>query len=209
MAKLGGPLMSMTASGTVGGIITFATWKGRPYVRTRVIPSNPKSAAQLGVRAMMTFLSQQWAGLDPADKTTWEVAADARKVSPFNAFVSANQGFWRDGLAPGKLQTLLRADTPAVISASGATPSGRYISGGNDLAAGADNWGIVVYVSTTTGFTPAWNNARLVLAAAGGSSPEYLIGPLASATYYCRYHSFSVDGKWDKTYVDQDTVIIP
>ena len=46
MVKLGGPALSLDASGTVGGILTFSKWKGRPYVRTRVIPSNPKSGAK-------------------------------------------------------------------------------------------------------------------------------------------------------------------
>lgn len=208
MAKLGGPLMSMTASGTVGGIITFATWKGRPYVRTRVIPANPKSAAQLGVRAMMTFLSQQWAGLSTGNKATWDLAADARKVSPFNAFVAANQGFWRDNLAPGKIQTLLRVTAASLIATSGASASGRYIEAvcANGIAAG--QWGNVVYVGLTTGFTPNWNNARLVVPQASAEEKTHLIGPVANGDYFIRYATFSVDGKWNNAYVTQDTVTI-
>lgn len=208
MAKLGGPLMSMSASGTVGNIITFATWKGRPYVRTRVIPSNPKSAAQLGVRAMMTFLSQQWAGLSTANKATWDVAADARKVSPFNAFVAANQGFWRDHLAPGKIQTLLRVTAASLITASAAAASGRYIEVVTTNGIAAGQWGNVVYIGLTTGFTPNWNNARLVLPQASAAEATSLIGPMANDDYFIRYATFSVDGKWDQAYVTQDTVTI-
>lgn len=47
MAKVTGPLMSMSASGTVGGTVTFDK---RGFVRQRVIPANPKSDIQGNVR---------------------------------------------------------------------------------------------------------------------------------------------------------------
>ncbi|HEX8501969.1 MAG TPA: hypothetical protein VF659_15405 [Pyrinomonadaceae bacterium] len=50
MAKVNGPLMSMEASGTIGNTITFDR---RGFVRTRVIPTNPKSDAQGNVRQML------------------------------------------------------------------------------------------------------------------------------------------------------------
>lgn len=46
MAKVTGPLMSMSASGQVGKAIVFAAWKGVNYVRQYVIPSNPESEDQ-------------------------------------------------------------------------------------------------------------------------------------------------------------------
>lgn len=53
MAKVGGPLMSLEASGSVAGALTFAKWKGRQYVRQLVQPSNPQSAAQETARNAM------------------------------------------------------------------------------------------------------------------------------------------------------------
>lgn len=50
MAKATGPLMSMSASGTIGDTITFDK---RGFVRQRVIPTNPKSDAQGNVRQML------------------------------------------------------------------------------------------------------------------------------------------------------------
>lgn len=46
MAKVTGPLMSMSASGKLADAIVFFTWKGRNVVRQYLIPSNPKSTAQ-------------------------------------------------------------------------------------------------------------------------------------------------------------------
>ena len=46
MAKVTGPLMSVSASGSFAGAMVFAGWKGRSYVRQLVIPMNPASAGQ-------------------------------------------------------------------------------------------------------------------------------------------------------------------
>ena len=57
MAKTTGPLFSLTASGTVGKTITYSNWKGRPYVRRRVIPLNPMNANQEEVRNAMRCIA--------------------------------------------------------------------------------------------------------------------------------------------------------
>ena len=50
MAKVTGPLFSVEASGGYAGVIVFAKWKGRQYVRQLVIPSNPQTAGQEAAR---------------------------------------------------------------------------------------------------------------------------------------------------------------
>lgn len=51
MAKVTSPLMSLDASGSIAGAITFSKWKGRNYVRQLVIPANPRTAGQQAARA--------------------------------------------------------------------------------------------------------------------------------------------------------------
>ena len=53
MAGTTGPLFSLEASGTVGKTITYSRWKGRSYVRRRVIPLNPYEAGQVAARNMI------------------------------------------------------------------------------------------------------------------------------------------------------------
>lgn len=53
MAKVTGPLMSLDASGSVGGVTVFAKWKGRNYVRGLVTPKNPESNDQAKVRTIL------------------------------------------------------------------------------------------------------------------------------------------------------------
>jgi len=50
MAKVTGPLMSLDASGTVGKTAVFSKWKGRNYVRLRVIPMNRQTPDQQDAR---------------------------------------------------------------------------------------------------------------------------------------------------------------
>lgn len=209
MVKLGGPAMSLDASGTIGGILTFSKWKGRPYVRTRVIPANPKSDAQQAVRACMKFLAQNWAGLSAPNKLTWDAIADANKYSGFNAFSGVNQRNWRDFLYPGKTSPVTRLAGAATISGTVATPAGRYANSVVTIGAGAPQWGLAVFMSTVTGFTPNWNNLRIMVAALPGGDTTINIGPLAANTYYLRYATFSIDGNDNVTYATEDTVIIP
>jgi hypothetical protein len=53
MAKVTGPLMSMSASGKIADALVFAAWKGVAYVRQFVIPANPQSADQGDQRIIM------------------------------------------------------------------------------------------------------------------------------------------------------------
>lgn len=58
MAKVTGPLMSLDASGTVGKTATFSKWKGRNYVRLRVIPRNPMSNDQAEARTKLGVIGK-------------------------------------------------------------------------------------------------------------------------------------------------------
>ena len=116
MVKLRGPLFSFDASGTVGNAITFSKWKGRPYARQRVIPSNPKTAGQVAVRSMLRFLTQAWAGLGTTPKGSWAERAAQSAISPFNAYVSLNQLRFREYLTPSQ------ADPPAQVQTTPSAP---------------------------------------------------------------------------------------
>lgn len=53
MAKVTSPLMSLDASGSIAGALTFSKWKGRNYVRQLVIPANPRTSGQQENRAAL------------------------------------------------------------------------------------------------------------------------------------------------------------
>lgn len=110
MVRLYGPLMSLDASGTIANAVTFSKWKGRNYARQRVIPANPQSGSQTGMRAMLAGLSKAWANLTALQQSYWADLGSASSVSPFNAFVGFNQSRWRQAKGPAIDPTDVSAD---------------------------------------------------------------------------------------------------
>ena len=63
MAKVSGPLMSMTASGSFAKTLTFAQRMGKSVVRHLVTPANPQTAGQVTSRNAVAVAggAQKWA----------------------------------------------------------------------------------------------------------------------------------------------------
>lgn len=66
MAKVTGPLLSLSASGTVGKALTFANWKGINTARIASTPSNPKTVNQMANRAFLAAGGKVTKVTDPA-----------------------------------------------------------------------------------------------------------------------------------------------
>lgn len=193
MVKVYGPMLSLDASGTIAKTATFSKWKGRNYVRNRVIPANPKSAAQVSMRGMMKFLSQIWDGLTAGNKATWDDLADASQISPFNAMVGRNMDLWNTYKGPTK-------EYPATeVGAGGLAPTTTVTAGVKELSlsiadgATPPDWGWIIHRSTSTGFTPS--RSTLVAAIERTGTPTvYLDTPLTTGvTYYYRIQGFADD----------------
>ena len=95
MAKVTGPLLSLDASGSVASTLTFSRWKGRNYVRQRVIPTYTNTATQKAVRDLMRDASVLWKGngtdgtttINQTYKDAYDVAAGPQAISGFNLFI--------------------------------------------------------------------------------------------------------------------------
>jgi len=194
MVKVAGPAMSLEASGSLAGVMVFAKWKGRPYVRSLVRPSNPKSGGQVGVRAMFKFLSQNWAALIPASKATWEPRADQGVYSPFNAYMSYNQSRWRDFIGPTQDDPPTGAATPGVVGTIVATPGVRSATLTIPITTAADYWGVCVFRSLVTSFVPAFDNLVGVGLVNGAADVVVIDTPLEPDTYYYNFRAFDIDG---------------
>ncbi|KKL89444.1 hypothetical protein LCGC14_1914640 [marine sediment metagenome] len=190
MVKVYGPLFSLDASGTLAKAVTFSKWKGRPYVRQRVIPSNPKSGPQTGMRAMLKFLSQQWTNLDSTEKADWLTRATATTISNFNAYVSYDQTRWRNYLNPSKLDPAAETGTAPDVPTTTPTGGIRQISLSIVDGVNAPDWGYAIHRSTTTGFEPAYSNVIAIVEWNSGGTTLYVDTPLLPATYYYRVYGF-------------------
>ena len=87
MAKPTGPLLSLDASGTIAETLTFSKWKGRNYIRQRVIPANPQSTEQTKTRNAFTWASDLWKNLPSLGIAPWDRFAAGQVLSGRNAFM--------------------------------------------------------------------------------------------------------------------------
>lgn len=184
MATVKGPLFSLDASGTVGGAVVYAKWKGRNYVRRHAIPANPKSDGQLSVRAMMKFLAQFWTNLATVQQTDWETRAKVTNISPFNAYVAYNMARWGNFDLPSKLDPALEVGVIGAIANTAATAVSRGITLSADLTTINNNWAFQWFRSTTTGFTASRSNMIRVQPALTIDTFTWLDSPLTVGTEY-------------------------
>lgn len=101
MAKLSGALHSESASGSIGGCLTYDTHRGIPVVRRRATTAQPRSPAQLAARSRFARLQRMWAAKAEHERAAWDVwaashgpwYAEGDKPHPWNgmhAFLALN-----------------------------------------------------------------------------------------------------------------------
>jgi len=204
MVRVTAPALSLDASGTIGKTVTYAKWKGRNYARQRVIPTNPKSASQSGLRAMFKFLSQQWDGMADADKEDYDAEAESRQLSAFNVFMSKNMDRWQLNDGPSQASPPPEAATPLTITTMTLTGGDGHVQVDLTPSAATDIWGFIICRSTADITAPSWTNAVAVIAADGANKVEYVDSPLDAGTYHYRAAAFCDDGIVG-TYIADDT----
>ena len=194
MPKVTGPFMSLDATGTLAGTLTATHWKGRNVIRQRVIPTNPKSAKQTGVRAMLAFLGAHWAGLAAGVKDDYEEGALARAISAFNQFCSVNLARWQQNKPPSDAYPAAEAATPLTVSTMTCTGHAGYATVELTPSGATAIGGYVIYRDTAEITTPNWANAVAVIEADGANPVTFTDSPLAAGTYHYRAQAFCNDG---------------
>jgi hypothetical protein len=204
-AKLDGPLMSMGASGSIGGILTFGSNKGRNFVRQLVIPSNPKTPAQQGVRSAMKWIGQEWRQLSAEDQATWETRAGQTNISPFNAFSSKGMDNWSNGMGPQRQDPAETVDVtgPPTAPADVVTERRVTLTWTDPVSTGA--FGVVIYISETTGFTPGRNNAVALI---DMTVEQFISQTLQPGTYFYRLGAFDFAGILSTTFSAEGSFVI-
>jgi hypothetical protein len=94
MAKWTSPLFSDIRN-KLGSNVVFSMWKGRPYMRSYVVPANPQSDAQTAERAHMAAIVdmyQQNVKGTPAHATAWNAEALKDLISGYNQFTKYGRG---------------------------------------------------------------------------------------------------------------------
>jgi len=90
MAKVTGPLLSLRGAGSIAKSQVYATWKGVPYVRQHVVPTNPRSDNQTKTRSVFGNLMLLWKNLDTIAQGPFIAFATGKPLTPRNAYARAN-----------------------------------------------------------------------------------------------------------------------
>jgi len=202
MAILNGPLMSLDASGSVAGALTFSKWKGRNYVRQLVVPANPKTVKQVSVRAMMKFLSQGWAAVGATPKATWNAPAAADSVSAFNAFIQRNLKRWASYLSPTQTYPAPNTGTVGTLAAQSIIAGVRQLTVQVSLTAVNTNWGLMIHRSQTTGFTPSFSTLVMCKVKTTTAAEQFVDTPLNPGLYYYKLLPFTTEGVLGATFAE-------
>lgn len=109
MAKIKFGMMMTDASGKLGGQV-FAKNRGGSYVRTKGIPSNPQTAAQMAIRGLFASISSAWSSLAAPQRqsfnnfvgsyATTDIFGDLRNPSGKALFQKLNQNLGLVGDGP-------------------------------------------------------------------------------------------------------------
>lgn len=198
MVKVFGPAMSLDASGTIGNAITFSKWKGRHYIRERIIPANPRSGLQVGFRALFAFITQNWAGVHANQQANYDDLADSMAISPFNAYVRVNQRRWRNYRPPSWGHPA--SEDGAVCTWNGGTPAATggpsNVSIEYTPAVVNQNWGMAIFRDIETGFTPGISNCVAVVLADEAETFTWVDSPLDVDEYFYDTRRFTDSGLW-------------
>lgn len=205
MVKLTGPMFSLGASGTLAKAVTFATWKGRAYARTRVIPSNPRTGLQVGMRAGITAAPPFWnVGLNDAGRLLWNDAVGAEAISGFNLFTRVGQQNIRNnyGYRLDYTDDDL-SDTPAAPAAPSADQDGTDvdITWTHEAAAAT----VLIFHGEDTGFTA--NVSSLIAHLSSGVETWTHRNPGLGAHYY-DIRSAGTDGGVGALAGEFDTTVV-
>ena len=71
MAKLTGPILSLKATGTIGGTITYQGRKGTTAAYLKTISYDPKTITQQNIRAYTTKAVDYWHKMPSEYVTAW------------------------------------------------------------------------------------------------------------------------------------------
>lgn len=90
MAKVTAPLLSFGAHGQVAKTLVSAKWKGVPYMRQYVIPSNPNSVDQQKTRSAFSYINGVYKFASSYLTAPWEAFVKGKALIARNAIIKTN-----------------------------------------------------------------------------------------------------------------------
>lgn len=194
MVKLKGPAVSTEATGSIADVLCFLKGKQATIAKKYATPGNKTTRPQLGVRAMVKFLAEQWKNLSSIEQATWEEPSQAQHFAPYHAYIKYNMIRWKTFRYPSTTYPAAEALTPTSAPGLFLTAKIKSIRVETNAWGSGVCWGYVHFQSTSNGFTPSPHNAVYVKTRDAWST-VFLLTPIETGTYYQRAFPFRRDGR--------------
>lgn len=190
MVKTKQPILSAAASGTIGGLLTSSSWRGRPYLKYNTKPRDPRSARQLSIRAMVGFLNINFERMNLEDQAYWRECAAGLHITAQNFYVQRNMIWWTTGRAPSEDVDHLGPDMPGTVTNWSSIVQGRGPIAKLKITLLVDTVGAIWFRSQNEAFSAGWENAIAVHPIYAEEFYEYHDTPLPPGRYYYRCRVF-------------------
>jgi len=168
MAKVTAPILSMRARGQIGKSQVYASWRGVPYARQLVTPTNPNTSGQQATRGVFSSMQDLWKRLGSLSRDPWTLYAKGKPFTDRNAITSKNVAAMR-----GQADRQLYVGSPG--ARGGVAPTAIAAVGG---AASGE-----IDVTVTSPPTPTgWTLVSVICSAIEDGDPATLVpSPIAEA----------------------------
>lgn len=97
MAKVTGPLLSLSASGSLGELLHFQPTESGANVKMPWEQPAPTSRAQIQQQTGYAVAAQVYRVQKSTVESTWAEEAEKKRITPFNAYLSAFLKHWQAG----------------------------------------------------------------------------------------------------------------
>lgn len=188
-------MMSLQASGTFAGTLTFQDRRGTPTVYLKQKKPKRQATKAIRVRLWVRSLMQAWPGLSPADQASWEALRKHDHESLINIYLAENiKNIWEEQPV-GKTPTIGPINDPGFPAPFMGIGANRHTEVIHQLAAVQDNWFHTLHRNTATPFTQGLANLVHVVEVADTDARTFVDTPLDPGDYWYKQVTYSVSNR--------------
>jgi|GEM_PF-4916470 len=205
MAKTTGPINSVEASGSLSGLLTFSSSKGRSYVKKFAVPSQPKTANQKLQRigfSMASKIARDWESLIVA---RLGAEAERKGTTARSLYIGEATSSWMYGHS----MTPTGIEVTTILARSYITVTGTYANGVItwhwSSTSSETYYGWVCHIGASGSETNLWSSA---VAATGTVKSWTQTDVVPGRTYVMKPVAMVNGSRWFRPTVGA-TVVVP